>query len=108
SARMLDWLDIPRSETPVLVHATNVMRNPSAAQVARSLRLRAEIDGERFDLVVLGGGPAGLAAAVYGGSEGLRTIVAEAWPPGAATVAAAPASMTRRCPPTPAVPVTRT
>ena len=82
SAAMLKWLDIPRSETPVLVHATEVMRNPSAAQVARSLRLRAEVDGERFDLVVLGGGPAGLAAAVYGGSEGLRTFVAEAWAPG--------------------------
>jgi thioredoxin reductase (NADPH) len=82
SAAMLDWLDIPRSETPVLVHATHVMRNPSAAQVARSLGLRAEVDGERFDLVVLGAGPAGLAAAVYGGSEGLRTFVAEAWAPG--------------------------
>ena len=79
---MLEWLDIPREETPVLVHATNVMRNPSAAQVARSLGLRAEVDGERFDLVVLGAGPAGLAAAVYGGSEGLRTFVAEAWAPG--------------------------
>jgi thioredoxin reductase (NADPH) len=82
SAAMLDWLDIPRSETPVLVHATHVMRNPSAAQVARSLGLRAEVDGERFDLVVLGAGPAGLAAAVYGGSEGFRTLVAEAWAPG--------------------------
>ena len=82
SAAMLDWLDIPRTETPVLVHATHVMRNPSAAQVARSLGLRAEVDGERFDLVVLGAGPAGLAAAVYGGSEGLRTFVAEAWAPG--------------------------
>jgi thioredoxin reductase (NADPH) len=82
SAAMLDWLDIPRSETPVLVHATHVMRNPSAAQVARALGLRAEVDGERFDLVVLGAGPAGLAAAVYGGSEGLRTFVAEAWAPG--------------------------
>jgi thioredoxin reductase (NADPH) len=82
SAKLLDWLDIPRSETPVLVHATDVMRNPSAAQVARSLGLRAEVDGERFDLVVLGAGPAGLAAAVYGGSEGLRTLVAEAWAPG--------------------------
>src|SRR6201999_3168253 len=82
SAQMLDWLEIPRSETPVLVHATEVMRNPSAAQVARSLGLRAEVDGERFDLVVLGAGPAGLAAAVYGGSEGLRTLVAEAWAPG--------------------------
>jgi len=64
------------------VHATNVLRNPSAAQVARSLRLRAEVDGERFDVAVLGAGPAGLAAAVYGGSEGLRTFVAEAWAPG--------------------------
>jgi thioredoxin reductase (NADPH) len=82
SARMLRWLDIPRSETPVLVHATNVMRNPSAAQVARSLQLRADVDGQRFDLAVLGAGPAGLAAAVYGGSEGLRTIVTEAWAPG--------------------------
>src|SRR4051794_6693690 len=82
SAALLDWLEIPRSETPVLIHAANVMRNPSAAQVARSLGLRAEVDGERFDLVVLGAGPAGLAAAVYGGSEGLRTLVAEAWAPG--------------------------
>jgi thioredoxin reductase (NADPH) len=82
SAALLDWLDIPRSETPVLVHATEVLRNPSAAQVARSLGLRAEIDAQRFDLVVLGAGPAGLAAAVYGGSEGLRTLVAEAWAPG--------------------------
>jgi thioredoxin reductase (NADPH) len=82
SANLLRWLDIPRSETPVLVHATEVMRNPSPAQVARSLGLRAEVDGERFDLVVLGAGPAGLASAVYGGSEGLRTFVAEAWAPG--------------------------
>src|SRR5271156_5633399 len=82
SAALLNWLEIPRSETPVLVHATQVMRNPSAAQVARSLGLRAEVDGQRFDLVVLGAGPAGLAAAVYGGSEGLRTFVAEAWAPG--------------------------
>jgi thioredoxin reductase (NADPH) len=44
--------------------------------------LRAEVDGERFDLVVLGAGPAGLASAVYSGSEGLRTFVAEAWAPG--------------------------
>ena len=78
----LDWLDIPREETPVLVRHDRVLRNPSAAQVARELGLRAEVDGERFDLVVLGGGPAGLAAAVYGGSEGLGAFVAEAWAPG--------------------------
>jgi thioredoxin reductase (NADPH) len=82
SAAMLDWLEIPREETPVLVHANRVLRNPSAAQVARTLGLRADVDGQRFDLAVLGAGPAGLAAAVYGGSEGLRTFVAEAWAPG--------------------------
>jgi thioredoxin reductase (NADPH) len=60
SAALLDTLGIPRSETPVLIR----------------------IDGETFDLVVLGAGPAGLAAAVYGASEGLRTFVAEAWAPG--------------------------
>jgi thioredoxin reductase (NADPH) len=82
STEMLNWLEIPREETPVLVHARQVLRNPSPAQVARGLGLRADVDGERFDLVVLGGGPAGLAAAVYGGSEGLRTLVVEAWAPG--------------------------
>src|SRR5215211_6020980 len=82
SAAMLEWLHVPREETPVLVRNDAVLRNPSAAQVARELGLRAEVDGERFDLVVLGGGPAGLAAAVHGGSEGLRTLVTEAWAPG--------------------------
>jgi thioredoxin reductase (NADPH) len=80
--KILDWLEIPRSETPVLVRNDQVLRNPSAAQLARELGLRAEVDGRRFDLVVLGAGPAGLAAAVYGGSEGLSTFVAEAWGPG--------------------------
>ncbi len=82
ATEMLNWLEIPREETPVLVHARQVLRNPSPAQVARGLGLRAEVDGQRFDLVVLGAGPAGLAAAVYGGSEGLRTLVVEAWAPG--------------------------
>jgi thioredoxin reductase (NADPH) len=82
SAEMLNWLEVPKEETPVLVHAREVLKNPSPSQVARSLGLRAEVDGQRFDLVVLGGGPAGLAAAVYGGSEGLRTLVVEAWAPG--------------------------
>jgi thioredoxin reductase (NADPH) len=82
SQKMLDWLGLTREETPVLVRNDAVMPNPSAAQVARELGLRAEVDGERFDLVVMGAGPAGLASAVYGGSEGLRTFVAEAWAPG--------------------------
>src|SRR5215470_312947 len=70
----LDWLDIAREETPILVNGDRILRNPSAAQVARDLGLRADVDGQRFDVVVLGAGPAGLGAAVYGGSEGLRTL----------------------------------
>src|SRR5262249_9206253 len=80
--KYLDWLEISRDETPVLIRNDRVMRNPSAAQVARELGLRAEADGQRLDLVVLGGGPAGLAAAVSAGSEGLSAFVAEAWGPG--------------------------
>src|SRR4051794_34852357 len=82
SAAMLDWLQIPREETPVLVQNTSVLRNPSAAQVARELGLRAEIDGERFDVVVLGGGPAGLAAAAPGGAAGVRAPGAPGGGPG--------------------------
>src|SRR6201996_4307982 len=82
SEEMLSWLEVPKEETPILVHARQVLRNPSPAQGARGLGLRAEVDGQRFDLVVLGAGPAGLAAAVYGGSEGLRTLVVESWAPG--------------------------
>ena len=64
------------------VRYDRVLRNPSAAQLARELGLRAEVDGQRFDLVVLGGGPAGLAAAVSGDRRGCRRFVAEAWGPG--------------------------
>jgi thioredoxin reductase (NADPH) len=80
--KILDWLGVTRDETPVLVRNDRVLRNPSAAQLARELGLRAEVDAERFDLAVLGGGPAGLAAAVSASSEGLRTVVLEAWGPG--------------------------
>ena len=50
--------------------------------VADELGLRAQVDGQSFDVVVLGGGPAGLAAAVYAASEGLSTLVVERFAPG--------------------------
>src|SRR4029450_10640440 len=46
------------------------------------LALRAQVDGQSFDVVVLGGGPAGLAAAGYASSEGLSTLVVERFAPG--------------------------
>jgi thioredoxin reductase (NADPH) len=54
------------------------MCNPSAGEVSRALGIGAELaDREEVDLVVIGGGPAGLGAAVYGASEGLTTLVVE-------------------------------
>ncbi len=71
SAAMLDWLDIPRSETPVLVHATEVMRNPSPPRSrARSgCAPRSTASGSTSSCSAPG--PAGLArSAVYGGLGG--------------------------------------
>jgi thioredoxin reductase (NADPH) len=59
------------------------MTNPTNAELAARLGLNVEIDGERVhDLIVVGAGPSGLAAAVYGASEGLSVLVVEAIAPG--------------------------
>ena len=55
---------------------------PDPSQIADRIGLRTRSDQEFYDLVILGGGPAGLAAAVYGASEGLRTVVVERDAPG--------------------------
>jgi thioredoxin reductase (NADPH) len=55
------------------------LRNPSAGEVSRALGIGLELDRvETVDLLVVGGGPAGLGAAVYGASEGLDTLVVDA------------------------------
>ena len=55
---------------------------PTVARIAECLGLKREISTEPFDLVIVGAGPAGLAAAVYGASEGLATIVLDRFGPG--------------------------
>ncbi|HEX8634249.1 MAG TPA: FAD-dependent oxidoreductase [Pyrinomonadaceae bacterium] len=55
---------------------------PSTAEVAERIGLRRHADAEFYDLAIIGGGPAGLAAAVYGASEGLRTVMIERDAPG--------------------------
>ncbi len=60
----------------VVVRGRHVLREPSVAEVARALGLELAADhSEPVDLIIAGAGPAGFSAAVYGASEGLRTIL---------------------------------
>jgi thioredoxin reductase (NADPH) len=60
------------------VSGTVELRNPSSGEVSRVLGIGLELAArEEVDLVVIGAGPAGLGAAVYGASEGLETLVVE-------------------------------
>jgi thioredoxin reductase (NADPH) len=79
---LLDGLGIGEEDCPVLVRSDDVIRRATVTSVADELGLRAQVDGQAFDLVILGGGPAGLAAAVYASSEGLSTLVVERFAPG--------------------------
>jgi thioredoxin reductase (NADPH) len=79
---LLDGLGIGDADCPVLVRSDSVIRRATVSSVADELGLRAQVDGRDFDVVVLGGGPAGLAAAVYASSEGLSTLVVERFAPG--------------------------
>ena len=65
-------------DVPVVVTAdAQVLRRPTEAELAAVAGLSVEAREEFYDLVVVGGGPAGLGAAVYGASEGLRTVLVE-------------------------------
>jgi thioredoxin reductase (NADPH) len=59
-----------------------ILERPSTLELAERLGIQAQPAGEHYDLVIVGGGPAGLAAAVYGASEGLRTVMVEREAPG--------------------------
>jgi thioredoxin reductase (NADPH) len=66
----------------VFVPAGDCLPEPSSQQLAEKLGLRTRAGLEFYDLAILGGGPAGLAAAVYGASEGLKTVMVEREAPG--------------------------
>ena len=80
----LDQFQVTASEAPVLIcRGQSVLRNPTNQQVADCLGFNEGIDVSQIrDVIVVGGGPAGLAAAVYAASEGLNVLVVETNAPG--------------------------
>jgi thioredoxin reductase (NADPH) len=80
---VLQQFDIQPGELPVVISSGVVLRRATPGMVAAHLGLTiANLPGRYFDLVIVGGGPAGLAAAVYGASEGLRTLGVDMVAPG--------------------------
>jgi thioredoxin reductase (NADPH) len=71
------------AKLPAMLFADNsVLHDPSSSEIAEKLGLRTRAETSFYDLVIVGGGPAGLAAGVYGASEGLRTVMIEREAPG--------------------------
>jgi len=81
---LLDRFNVKIEEIPVvLCSGKSVLRNPTTQQLAECLGLSGTVDESRIrDVAIVGGGPAGLAAAVYAASEGLDAVVIEADLPG--------------------------
>jgi len=67
---------------PAVIFRDQVLSDPTNAEIAEMLGGHIEPEGGLYDLVIAGAGPAGLAAAVYGASDGLRTLVIESKAPG--------------------------
>ena len=65
-----------------LLEDGSILERPTTLELAERLGISAQPAGDHYDLVIVGGGPAGLAAAVYGASEGLRTVMVEREAPG--------------------------
>lgn len=81
--RLLDTLDSAETSLPIVLFpdGTN-LRQPAPVEMAEKLGLRTRAGLDFYDVAIVGGGPAGLAAAVYGASEGLKTVMVEREAPG--------------------------
>jgi thioredoxin reductase (NADPH) len=84
SQELLDHFEVKLTDVPVVIcNGRTVLRNPSPQQLADCLGFNASINQSQVrDLVIVGAGPSGLAAAVYGASEGLDTLLIETEAPG--------------------------
>jgi thioredoxin reductase (NADPH) len=76
--RLLTEFTVDTTRLPaVILHDGSVLHDPSLVDVAGALGVQTQPAAEVYDLAIIGAGPAGLAAAVFGASEGLRTVVVE-------------------------------
>jgi thioredoxin reductase (NADPH) len=84
ACELQERLKLKASELPVVIcRGVVALKNPSTEEVAACLGMNQSVDDQRVrDLIVVGAGPAGLAAAVYGASEGLDVLVLEIGTPG--------------------------
>jgi len=84
SQELLDRFEIKPSEVPVVIcNGRSVLRSPSIQELANCLDLNVRVDAAHLrDLIIVGAGPAGLAAAVYAASEGLDVLMIETQAPG--------------------------
>ncbi|MCE0765144.1 FAD-dependent oxidoreductase [Pseudonocardia kujensis] len=81
--QLLRSLGLGPGDTPIVLYRDRLLRNPATTELAPIFGLRDIGDGREIcDLVVVGAGPAGLAAAVYGASEGLDTALLDGVAPG--------------------------
>ncbi len=81
--RLIDLAQATAADLPlVLVPDGETLRSPSTLVIADALGLRTKAEQPLYDVCIVGGGPAGLAAAVYAASEGLSTVIVEREAPG--------------------------
>jgi thioredoxin reductase (NADPH) len=83
AGRLLEQVDLTEKPLPiVLLQDGTILVQPAITQLAEQVGLQTHAGQPFYDLVIVGAGPAGLAAAVYGASEGLRTVLIEREAPG--------------------------
>ena len=81
--KLLKQFEIGIDEMPVVAFESNkIFKNPSNLELGKLVGIKKTLEDKVYDLAIVGAGPAGLAAAVYGASEGLETVVLEKTAPG--------------------------
>jgi thioredoxin reductase (NADPH) len=82
TAQILSAFALTAADTPLILLGNEKLVHPKIDYLATRLGIRKETDKHQYDLVIVGAGPAGLAAAVYGASEGLKTLILDRSGPG--------------------------